>query len=104
MPAADLLSELEVFFGDASTAEARVYARMVACHDASDCRLSGAVIGPQCDYARTLSTTVPLVDIRQISTKHGANVLLAEAIVPDPCFWSAEVPLLYLVEVELWRG
>jgi hypothetical protein len=37
------------------------------------------------------------------SESAGAD-LLAEAIVPDPCFWSPELPFLYRVEVELRHG
>jgi hypothetical protein len=32
------------------------------------------------------------------------NRLLLEAVVPDPCFWTPELPFLYRVQVELQRG
>jgi hypothetical protein len=32
------------------------------------------------------------------------NQLLLEAVIPDPCFWTPELPFLYRVQIELRRG
>jgi hypothetical protein len=99
------MTNLEIFFGDANDAEARVYARMEADDRSADCRLVGRVIGPSCEYAHTLTAAVPLVSKRPLTDgASDAPALLAEAVVPEPCFWSADLPFLYNVEVELKRG
>lgn len=90
----------EVFFGAASPAEARVYARGLtsgATLNAGSLKLAGRLVGPQCEFANTLPARLPLLDR---STK---NECLAEAIVPDPCFWTPELPFLYRAELELLR-
>ena len=96
----DQLQDVEVFFGDANNAEARIYARLASERAAAGAQLTGRVVGPSCMYAKTLSAAIRLAPKRtpQDST---APRLLSEAIVPDPCFWSAEMPYLYRVEVEL---
>lgn len=54
-----------------------------------------AVRGPQCSLGRTLPATV-----------HGADMgpgegLLARVVLPDPCYWSSQMPALYQVNIEL---
>jgi hypothetical protein len=45
-----------------------------------------------------LPATIRLVD------RGPGESLLAQAFVPDPCFWTTELPFLYTVRVELRRG
>ena len=97
-----MLSDLDLFFGDSNTAEARVYARITGDEQPRGCHLAGRVIGPMCEYSRTLSATIPFLARRPTAETDAS--LLAEAIVPDPCFWSQELPFLYWAEVELRRG
>ncbi len=104
-PVTDPLDRIEVFFGEANNAEARVYARLDATEAPGDCHLTGRVIGPICEYAHTLSAAIPLT-MKRLPANIAAPQppsLLAEAVVPDPCFWSTELPFLYRVEVELLR-
>ncbi len=84
----------EIFFGDANPAEARIYVRMPPGDDRVG-PIAGQVYGPHCQYARTLPAATPLRDLGPGSTR------LAEAIVPDPCFWTPESPHLYRVEIEI---
>ena len=51
--------------------------------------------GPYCEYAQTLPATIPLVDLGP------GPSLLAQAVVPDPCFWTPELPFLYRARIEL---
>jgi hypothetical protein len=103
MAGTKLLPSADIFFGDANSAEARVYARVPGDRVPMDCVLTGRVVGPVCEYSRTLSATVPFVARRSAGASDDAP-LLAEAIVPDPCFWSQDLPFLYRAEVELRRG
>jgi len=88
------LDLLQVFFGAANNAEARVYARLPV-DGASGLTLAGKVEGPDCLYAKSLPTSFRLTD------RGPGTTLLAEAIVSDPCFWSSDLPALYQVDVEL---
>ena len=76
---------------EASDMEARLVVRARAEGDA----LRGHVTGPFCDRAQTLPATLPLRAI-----EHG-DQLLAEAVVPDPCFWTPELPFQYRVQIEI---
>ena len=96
---------LDIFFGEANNAVARVFARWSAENVPPGCRLTGNVVGPSCVYSHTLSATIPLRGKPPADPRQTAGAaLLAEAIVPDPCFWTVELPFLYLVQVELRRG
>lgn len=108
------LDQLEIFFGDANNAEARIYARLPCNAAPSGSKLAGRVVGPQCAYASTLSASIginpkrPQMEAANVASGAAPRApgpdLLAEAIVPDPCFWSPELPFLYRVEVELREG
>ncbi|HEV3345261.1 MAG TPA: hypothetical protein VG125_33090 [Pirellulales bacterium] len=89
--------DFELFFGDANNAAARVYARV--SEQPPDCLLTGRLVGPTCEYSHTLAATVPLA-----ARPGDSSSLLAEAVVPDPCFWSGEMPFLYQAQLELRRG
>jgi hypothetical protein len=92
-----MLEQLEIFYGETNEARSSVYARLSVGGDTTGLSLSGRVTGPECLYSRTLTSTIPLRDLGP------GPALLAEAVVPDPCFWSPEMPSLYEVFVELWR-
>jgi hypothetical protein len=88
---------LDVFSGAANPAEARIYARLELAADELNCglKLSGRVVGPDCAFSHTLPARMPMMD------RSGEGVLLLEAVVPDPCFWTPELPFLYRAEIEL---
>ena len=91
------LEKLDVFFGAATDTLARIYARMPRPAERA-LILRGKVTGPQSAYAHTLPASFPLRDM-------GPGLsLLAEALVPEPCFWTPDLPNLYRVEVELCKG
>jgi hypothetical protein len=91
------LSQLDVFYGDLTVSRAYVYARLPGPVE-SGYSLVGQVRGPRCALAQTLPTTSPLVDLGPGPT------LLARATVPDPCFWSGDLPAIYDVTVNVLRG
>jgi hypothetical protein len=92
------LSQLDVFFGDLTVNRAYVYARLPRPADDAGLMLTGQIRGPRCLYAETLPVTSPLVDLGPGPT------LLARALVPEPCFWSPDLPAIYDVVVHLQRG
>jgi hypothetical protein len=94
----DLLSDLDVFYGDLTTSRAYVYARLPRPADVAGLSLTGQVRGPRCKLAQTLPVTSPLIDLGPGPT------LLARALVPDPVFWSPDLPAIYDVTVNLFRG
>jgi hypothetical protein len=89
-----LARQLELFFGDASDAVARVYARLPCDETTTGSHLTGELIGPECRFAQTLSARIPFQD------RGPGESLLAEAVVPDPCFWTPELPMLYKARIE----
>ena len=98
MTKADLaIDNLDVFFGKTSEIEAHVYARLSDAR-LQNFRISGTVQGPYCEYSRTLPACMRLVD-----SCEGPSVL-AHAVIPDPCFWSHNLPMTYTVELQLLCG
>jgi hypothetical protein len=92
------LPDLDVFYGELTTARALIYARLPRPADDTGLSLSGQVRGPRCLHAQTLPLTVPLIDLGSGPT------LLARAVIPEPSFWSPDVPSIYDVTVQLHRG
>jgi hypothetical protein len=101
--------EWTVFFGDAADAEARVYVLATPIGDSADfaalegLKITGRVEGPKCRYSHTLPARIP-VRHRGARTSDGRAELVGEAIVPDPNFWTPELPFLYRATVEVRRG
>jgi hypothetical protein len=95
---ADDLAELDVLYGDLTPNRACVYARLPRPADDAGLKLAGQVRGPRCLTAQTLPLSATLVDLGPGPT------LLARAIVPDPVFWSPDLPAIYDVTVRLLRG
>lgn len=92
------LESLEIFTGQTTPTESRVYARLASDELSDGCTLGGWIYGPSCEYARTLPAKISLHDLG------AGDGLLAEAIVPDPCCWTPRLPHLYEVTVRLERG
>ena len=87
--------EFDIFHGQLSPNGAQVYARVAALPGGGRWTLSGRMRGPECYLAKMLTTNIPFVDLGRGPT------LLAKATLTDPCFWSAELPALYRVTIEL---
>ena len=92
------LENLEIFTGQTTPTESRVYARLASDELPDGCTLDGWIYGPSCEYARTLPAKISLHDLGD------GDGLLAEAVVPDPCCWTPRLPYLYEVTVRLQRG
>lgn len=91
--------ETTVFTAPQGEALAKVYVVAVPTRDVTDdelaaYRLSGNIIGPRCKYSSTLQTKIPFRH-RGFTPCGYRTALLAEAVVPDPCYWSPELPFLY---------
>jgi len=109
-------SALEVFLGDTSTAEARIYLRLplreissgqqssIGQQLATGLRLTGTIRGPWNPLRYTLQATIPLREPRASALPARDPSLIAEAVVPDPCPWSPREPFLYLLRIELRQG
>jgi hypothetical protein len=90
---------IEIILGEATASHARLYVRATENAGQGDALqvtgLTGSMTGPQCRYARTLPTCYSL---RPLETSAD---LLAELVVPDPCFWTPQMPLLYRLDMRL---
>jgi hypothetical protein len=97
---------IEILVGDVTDVEARVIARWGAGLNTPPAELGslsemvGTVRGPYCDRVKTL---VAEFGFRVVEAGE-AGVVMAEAVVTDPCMWSEEMPHLYDVDVEARRG
>jgi hypothetical protein len=95
-------SQIEIFVRDVSDVEGRVFARYQAPDRGDDggepVALRGTLRGPYCEGTRTLPAEIAF---RDLGPKDRG---LAEAIVPDPCVWSPELPHLYQIDVEARQG
>ena len=98
------MSDIEITVGDVSDVEAYVYARYHSASSGADnaaaepIQLHGTLRGPECATARTLPAVIMF---RGIAASDG---VAAEAIVPDPCVWSPELPHLYQADIVAKRG
>lgn len=92
------LSHLDVFYGDLTVARAYVYARLPRTADCDGLTIGGTIRGPRCLHAETLPISMPLVDLGP------GPSLLARATIPDPVFWSPDLPAIYDMTVNLLRG
>lgn len=93
---------LDLFFGATSDALCRVYARLEGPGRSGELQgelqLTGTLTGPRCAYAQTLPATFSFVD------RGPGSSLLAETLVPEPCFWSPQMPHLYDADLQLRDG
>lgn len=86
---------LDVFFGELSVHRASIYARLPRPTDDAGLKITGQVRGPRCRLAQTLPVNANLVDLG------GGPTLLARAVMPEPNFWSHDLPSIYDVTVNL---
>lgn len=86
---------MEIFYGRVTDSLAHVYARVARDGPADARTVTGWIRGPLCTLSHTLPATIALRDMGPGPT------LLGSAAVPDPCFWSTQLPALYEVHVEL---
>jgi hypothetical protein len=95
-----MTNEIEIRVGDVNDVEARVIAQLHGARP-SDAEagqpvaISGVVRGPYCDQTRTLPAEFVFRD---------SGLGRAEAVIPDPCAWSPELPHMYQVQIEARRG
>jgi beta-galactosidase/beta-glucuronidase len=95
---------IEIVVGDVTDMEAHVIARYALAKETADVaarlELRGRLRGPFCEIARTLPADFEFHAVD--SDENG--VVMAEAVVADPCMWSAELPHVYDVDVEARVG
>ena len=95
MSPAEFAAQLEIFHGASTPALTHIYARLANVPTATGLSLHGSLRGPECLFATTLPATLPFAD------GGPGDSLLIKLALPDPCFWSEELPALYQVHVEL---
>lgn len=90
---------IEISVGDVTDVEAHVVARYASAN-IDGIVLSGKLWGPFCEGVRTLTADFEFRPVRSDDPR----VVLAEAVVTDPCMWSTEMPHVYNVEVVACHG
>jgi len=67
--------------------------------------LRGTIDGPHCQYASTLTATISLrAPMGHASPPGESRRVSIEAAVPDPCFWTPQLPHRYRLKLELTSG
>jgi hypothetical protein len=94
-----MAGSIEITVGDVTDVEAHVYARHTG-GPSDGVVLRGTIRGPLCAGVRTLPAEFEFRPLRTDDPR----VVIAEAVVTDPCMWSAEMPHLYEVEVNARVG
>ncbi|MBC8350775.1 MAG: hypothetical protein H8E66_02230 [Planctomycetes bacterium] len=89
--------QVDVFYGRVTHSSAQVYARVSSLVGGGDWSITGQIRGPVAPGTRTLPTTIELADLGEGAT------LLASCSIPDPTFWTTQLPATYDVEVQLHR-
>jgi len=92
------LSQLDVFYGELSPSGASVYVRLPRPKDDAAWKLTGTIVGPRCFNSRTLPATAYFCDLGPGPT------VLSRGLVLDPSYWSADVPSIYDLTIDLRRG
>jgi len=95
----------EVFVGRASPIQAEVCAWLPLSDDFVEpqaYRLDGQFVGPETRFAHTLATRIPFATRGVVYCPVFA--LAAYAVVPDPCFWTPDLPFLYRAALEVRHG
>ncbi len=89
---------IDVFYGRVTHSSAHVYVRVGSLTGGGEWSIAGHVRGPIARGIRTLPTTVKLTDMGEGPT------LLASCSIPDPAFWTTQLPGVYEVHIDLRRG
>jgi hypothetical protein len=98
-----MVGRIEITVGDVNDVEARVYARFVRADEVGNdpgekVKLIGTLRGPYCEGTRTLPAHI------EFRAGSATGVAAAEAVVPDPCTWTLDLPHLYQADLEAWQG
>lgn len=93
-------SGLEILCPRADVTAARIVVRMPPPEGSAprSWRLSGEIVGPVCDFARTMPVNVQL---RPPADDANSGHIAATATLTEPCFWTPELPFLYYAHLQL---
>jgi|GEM_PF-1350808 len=86
---------IEILLAEATASCARLYVRG-SCKDRRISGLAGSLHGPQCRYGRTLPSSFSLHSVDSAAGQ------LAELVIPEPCYWTPERPLVYRLDLQ-WQ-
>ena len=99
-PLTELSLNWDLFHTQADAHLGQVYARLSANVDLqpywqAGWRIHGQLYGPHCSRSHTLPAKYSFID------QGSGTTLVARVNLPDPCFWSAEIPAIYQVTLQL---
>jgi len=106
----DLLERAAVRVVEMSGVVARIIVELPPLADAmslasTQVALGGTIDGPHCQYASTLTATISLrAPLGHASPPDEPRHVTIEAAIPDPCFWTPQLPHRYRLKLELTCG
>jgi hypothetical protein len=89
--------QIDVFYGRVTHNSAQIYVRVRSLVGGGEWSIAGRVRGPIAPGTRTLPMTVALKDLGEGAT------LLGSCSVPDPTFWTTQLPGTYEITIQLCR-
>ncbi|MEX2172023.1 MAG: hypothetical protein WD851_22065 [Pirellulales bacterium] len=88
------MHQVRIHLTEATESLARVRLRPTDMKLPTGATLGGTLAGPRCRYARTLPAVFPVRDVNGT----------AEVLVTEPCYWTADLPFLYDLRIEVRNG
>ena len=86
-----------------STAEAELWVFVhLEAIDATT-QLRGFLTGPRCNDVETVEINYPIKPLLRPS-EYEEKILVGRIVIPDPNFWTSEMPFVYEGNVEWWHG
>lgn len=98
MTSEQFAEQVDIFFGQASDALCYVYAQLSSPPTGNDLQIVGSLRGPSCSLSATLPATHPFTPLAP------GDSLLARAVVPEPSFWTPEMPHWYQADIKLMQA
>jgi len=90
-----LYQQISLLRGSAVDAEARIYLQALPGCEVQEIR--GQLYGPHCEFAHTLPATFAALP----APDEAGAACLTELFVPDPCFWTPQLPFRYDLKLEV---
>jgi hypothetical protein len=91
-------SQIDVYYAPLSPISCEIWVRLRDVPAGEQWTIAGQVRGPECCTSRMLPATNLL---RCVSSGGEPR---ASALVPDPCFWSPELPAFYRIKIDVSRN
>ena len=88
------MHHFQIQLTEATDSLVHIHLRLAGKEMPTGATFNGTLTGPRCRYARTLPAVFPVRDVNGT----------AEVLVTEPCYWTADLPFLYHLRIEVRNG